>query len=350
MPDIAVRGMTPADLPAVMRVWNGCAAAGEVLYEPLTAAYFARKFVDGVGCGRGHLLVAERDGGAIGFLHGIAPGDGQGAAFLTCLMVDGRYRRQGAGRALLRAFAERMRRLGAEKLMITSLNPVNLDWRIPGTPGHGHNNMPGADAESAGYPFLTRCGFQPVCREMALYMPLSDYRAPAGIGGMRERLRAEGIETGPYDPALGCGFDRMCDAVGSEYWRDALRTEIAAWRAGEPNADPRFWADGARPRGPRTLLTAVCGDQIVGFTGPVDLQKNGRGWFTGICTDPAYGRRGIATVLFHLLMQAFAREGAAFVSLFTGEENPAAKIYLRAGLRPVRHFALMTLTIKEEIP
>ena len=148
--------------------------------------------------------------------------------------------------------------------------------------------------------------------------------------------------TGPYDPAMHGGFDRLCDRVGSEYWRDVLRTEIAAWEAGEPNADSRFWADGIQPSGPRTLLTATHGGEIVAFTGPVDLQKSGRGWFTGICTDPEYGRRGIATVLFHALMEAFVREGAQFTTLFTGADNHAQKIYLGAGLRPVRRFALMT--------
>ena len=93
------------------------------------------------------------------------------------------------------------------------------------------------------------------------------------------------------------------------------------------------------------LLTAVHGSRIVAFTGPVDLQSSGRGWFTGICTDPAYEGRGIATVLFHLLMDAFMREGATFTTLFTGVENHAQKIYLRAGLRPVREFHLMTLSL-----
>ena len=74
---------------------------------------------------------------------------------------------------------------------------------------------------------------------------------------LTDELRAEGIETGPYDPSLEYDFDQMCTNVGSEYWRDVLRTEIAAWKAGQPNADPRFWADGLPPRGPRMLLTAI---------------------------------------------------------------------------------------------
>ncbi|MBQ1366010.1 MAG: GNAT family N-acetyltransferase, partial [Clostridia bacterium] len=238
-----------------------------------------------------------------------------------------------------------MARRGANTLMISGTNPVSLDWRIPGTPGHDHNNMPGADVSCAGYPFLLRCGFTVCAREVALYGDLSAWVPSPDAAAKRERLRAEGIETGPYDPSLEYDFDQMCTNVGSEYWRDVLRTEIAAWKAGQPNADPRFWADGLPPRGPRMLLTAIHKDRIVGFTGPVDRQQSGRGWFTGICTDPAYERRGVATVLFDLLLQAFVREGASFCSLFTGWESHARKIYEKAGLRPVRRFDLLSMPV-----
>ena len=87
----------------------------------------------------------------------------------------------------------------------------------------------------------------------------------------------------------------------------------------------------------------------MGFTGPVDKQKSGRGWFTGICTDPLFERRGIATVLFNLLMQAFVEEGAAFSTLFTGTDNHAQKIYRAAGMRTVRQFSIMTMGLNQAL-
>ena len=86
-------------------------------------------------------------------------------------------------------------------------------------------------------------------------------------------------------------------------------------------------------------------EQIIGFTGPVDLQRSGRGWFTGICTDPDWGGRGIATVLFNLLMKEFVAEGAAFCSLFTGAQNHAQKIYQRAGLRVTSRWAVLSQSL-----
>ena len=342
-----IRKMTPADLPEVLQLWNGCVEAGEVLYLPLTQESFRRKFAAGPSREPENLLVAEAENRVVGFLHGVAPGAAPparpDAAYLTVILVSPACRGKGVGRALLHAFLESMARRGANTLMISGANPVSLEWRIPGTPGHDHNNMPGADVSCAGYPFLLRCGFSVRAREVALYGDLSAWSPSPEAAAAREHLRGEGIETGPYDPSGNCDFDQMCTNVGSEYWRDVLRTEIAAWKAGQPNADPRFWADGTPPRGPRTLLTAVHEHRIVGFTGPVDLQQSGRGWFTGICTDPAYERRSIATVLFDLLLQAFVREGASFCSLFTGWESHARKIYEKAGLRPVRRFDLMSI-------
>ena len=40
-----IRSMQAADLPAVMSIWNECVTSREVLYYPLTEAYFYKKFL-----------------------------------------------------------------------------------------------------------------------------------------------------------------------------------------------------------------------------------------------------------------------------------------------------------------
>ena len=339
------------DFAPAIALWNRCVQAGEVLYAPMDDNLFAQKFVHNAGCDPDLLLGAEIDGRLAGLIHGVAPGTFPGSrpeiGYLTVVLADPAWRGQGVGRALLQALSQRLKAKGAKKLMVSSLNPVNLSWRVPGTPGHDHNNMPGVDMGCAGVGFFPHMGFEKLHEEVAMYRSMADYQPPADLEARRAALRAQGIETGPYDWRTHCDFDGMCDRVGSDYWRDVLRTEIAAWEQGKSNADPRFFADDATPpKAPRTLLTATANGQIVGFTGPVDRQKSGRGWFTGICTDPNYGGKGIATVLFTLLMQAFANEGAAFSTLFTGTENHAQKIYLAAGMRPVRHFMLMSKSLE----
>jgi len=340
-----IRPMREAEIPEAVRLWNAAAAREEMVYKPMTEARFRRKFLEGSGCELGFLLAAAEGDRLAGFAHGVPPMSfplaQEGKGYLTFLMTAPEDRGRGVGRALCGEMERALRERGADTVLISDRNPVDLDWRIPGTPGHDHNNAPGLDLDSAGAGFFERMGFRVRVREIAMYTDLSAWRLAPEIGGIRRRLRQEGIETGVYDPDWDCEYDRMCDGVGSDYWRAVLRTEIAAWKAGEPNADPRFWADGRRPAGPRPLLTATHEGRIVGFTGPVDRQESGRGWFTGICTDPGYERKGIATVLFNLLMKAFQEEGAAFSTLFTGEENHARKVYERSGFRVVRHFGLM---------
>ena len=45
--------------------------------------------------------------------------------------------------------------------------------------------------------------------------------------------------------------------------------------------------------------------------------------------------------------QSFVDNGSQFSTLFTGTDNHAQRIYLGAGMQPVRQFSLMTLNPEE---
>ncbi len=341
--------MRPADLDAVLALWNGAAAAGETVYAPLTRGDFHRIFEQDLNYDPALSLVAEEDGQVAGWISGVAQkvflpheNNENTPGYLTCVFVRRDCRRHGVGRALVRALEDAFRARG-KAVIACGGNPVNLDWLVPGTPGHDHNNAPGMDEDCAGFPFLRALGFEVADREIAMYLNLKDYRPWPELAARREALAARGIFVGRYDPDLNYDYDGMCDRVGSEYWRSVLQSEIACHKQGVPNTDPRFIPDGRVPAGPRPILAAVSHPDraIVAQCGPIDLQKSGRGWFTGICTDPLFERQGIASVLFNLLMQEFIAEGAAFSTIFTGDTNHAQRIYLRCGFRVVRRFAVM---------
>lgn len=322
-----IRHFELPDLPMVIKLWEDARNAGEVLFYPLTADYFASKFTENPAVNSQVSFVALQEMDVVGFING-AIGSQADTAYLTCVFVRRDVRRQGIGRALLDAFTQEMHHRGVSQIAVSGGNPIKLDWLVPGTPGHDHNNAPGCDTKSPGYGFLRAMNFIEGGREIAMYMDLAQYKPLRDLALLQQRLLDAGIDTGRYHPQLRYEFDGMCDRVGSDYWRGVLREETAK-------------------TSPRVILAATVPGHIVGFTGPVDLQPSGRGWFTGICTDPNYQGRGIATVLFHLLMQEFIQIGASFTTLFTGEENPARRIYERAGLSVVRTFATMKKSLQD---
>lgn len=318
------------DIAWAAGLWSDSARAGEVAYKPLSPESFSEILLDVPAYQAEQGLVAEVDGRPVGFAIGhkkaaFLPGETHEntPGYLTALLVERAQRGKGVGTALLNALGDVFRAQGKRSIACASTNPVNLAWTVPGTPGHDHNNAPGVDQDCAGYPFLLARGFRERHREVAMYLDLARYHADPQVALIRQRLASEGVYTGRYDVKLGYEFDGMCDRVGSEYWRKVLRDEIAA-----PD--------------PRPILVATHERSIVGFTGPVDRQASGRGFFTGICTDPLYERRGIATVLFNLLMQEFICVGARFSTLFTGEENHAQRLYLRAGFSVVKRFSALS--------
>ena len=343
--NIQIRPLEAADRAAALELFNHSAEKGEAIYSPLSKQQFEHDFFrPGMVA-----FVAQAGEEVVGFVHGTqltqflpkqthenTPG------YISCVFVKDGHRRHGIGKALVQRLEKHFLDQGKATMVCSDQNPLQLSWRIPGTPGHDHNKAPGAEESSAGYAFLKALGYEPRYREVAMYRDLKDYSFPDNTAQRQAELAKEGVYTGRYDASLNYDFDGMCDRVGSEYWRNVLKTETVAWQLGLPNADESLWVDGKKPAGPRPILVATHEDKIVGFTGPVDLQRSGRGWFTGICVDPLYGRRGIGDVLFQLLMQEFVDEGATFSTLFTGTENHAQRIYERAGLYVVAHFAVMS--------
>lgn len=345
---LKIRLFEEKDLPSVIRIWNESVTAGEVLFYPLTAEYFERKFIRDPNYDPQYSLVAEKDGRVVGFINGIAKkvfldreNNENTPGFLTCVFVEKASRNQGIGRMLTESLEEAFRKNGKKTVACEGNNPVNLDWIVPGTPGHDHNNAPGVDEDCPGFEMLKALGYRVTAREIAMYLNLKEYQPWPELEARRKALAEQGIFVGRYDASLDYDYDGMCDRVGSEYWRGVLRSEIACHKQHVPNRDIRFIPNGKIPAGPRPILVATCNHAIVAQTGPIDKQDSGRGWFTGICTDPLYERRGIASVLFNVMMQEFIAEGAAFSTLFTGEDNHAQKIYKRSGFRVVRRFDMM---------
>lgn len=336
--------LLPDHAGAVSRLMKASYDRGEVLYKPLMVQEILRRFFAG---GMTGFAALDESSEVLGIIHGCTqlnplPGEADPPLFLSLLLVAPEARNQGIGQALLEALKKECAAMGCRSLCISGESPLPLSWIIPGTPGHDHNKAPGLWEDGAGAAWFMKHGFKPQFREISLYADLRGWSMSPEIEEKRKKLAEAGIYTGRWAPGMAREFDGMCDRVGSEYWRHVLQTEMAAWDQSTWNRDPSLWADERRPEGPRPMLVAIRENRIVGFTGPVDLQSSGRGWFTGICADPDCGGLGIGSVLFSMLLQEFVDEGAAFCSIYTGSENHAQKIYFRAGLRQTASWAVVS--------
>ena len=237
-----LKPLTRDHIPAAAALFNQSVADGEMIFSPLDEAVFERRFFQPGA----HAFAAEENGELIGFIHGACKtaflnkeNNENTPGYLSVVVVRKDKRRQGVGSALVAALEDAFRAAGKHKAACNDSTPVHMNWTIPGTPGHDHNNAPGVDERCEGYPFLLHRGYQAAFTEIAMYLDLSKFQWDPALDAKITALDAEGIRVGRWTPDCGTEHDRLCDHVGSEYWRHVLDTELEAWQKNEPNAFSR---------------------------------------------------------------------------------------------------------------
>ena len=77
---------------------------------------------------------------------------------------------------------------------------------------------------------------------------------------------------------------------------------------------------------------------------PIMALTASRGYFAGIAVAEDVRGKGLGKILFYELCKGLREKGAAYMTLFTGENNPARNIYEEAGFRIVRSWSDMRRT------
>lgn len=314
----------PAGTAAAMELFNDCSAMGETLFRPFGSpedfrSFFLRGTEDVIP-------VALAGEGA--FASGCYAKE-SGKAYVTFVGVRPGCRRRGIGRAALEALEAELSALSGKRTYeISFFNPMNLTWTVPGFPGHDHPNAPGVDVSGGGYLFLKNCGYRDFAYQNSYHIDLPDYRLPEDIHSRAGALRERGIQITRYDPARHAGLEELMDSLGNPLWKKEILENAA------------------RPDGGDPLLIVDQGGRAMGFTGPLAVQPSGRGYFTGIAVHPDCRGGGAGKVLFSSLCESLRDMGAGYMTLFTGEANPARNIYEAAGFRIVRTWADMRKEIK----
>ncbi len=259
----------------------------------------------------------------------------RGSGFLSYLCVDPAHRRAGLATRLLDELEARlMDAEGVEKLEAIFHNPVHLPWYIPNGSGDWHPCLPGVDKASGLYLLLKNRGWRDYAHQNSYYRRMSDYEDRPDMADKLADLRADGFDLTLYDPAVHYGLAELFDNINNPGWKAQVmahtdRPIVVAVDKNAPDADGRAL--------------------VVGYTGPLSVDRTapdgtavpGRGNFCGIGTRTDYRGHGIGKQVFCAMCRAHRQNGADFMSLYTGEDNPARHIYEAAGFRIVRSFADM---------
>lgn len=305
----------------IVKLWNDSAVKDG--YKELTIESFGEVFLKNPYFSPESTFVRMEEGRVAGFACGCTGNDlprGDISGYVTCIILAPHIRTLENFSALLGRLEEVFRARGKQTAEVLFFNPIMLPWYIPDTPGHEHNNAPGAPVGSFFHAALLKNGYFERTREAAMYLNLNGFSMPADILKKEQAAEAMGYEIGLFDKARHLGVEEMLKELNNPLWQ----REIAdCTERGIP------------------VVIAAAGRQPVGFAGPVIRQPSGRGYFTGIGIHPAHEGKGLGSILFFRLCQEFKDRGTPYMSLYTGKENPAIKIYIKAGFTVVREFAVM---------
>lgn len=295
---------------------------GNILHEPLSLDEFRNKLsAQGGQKDFTTVLVAEEEGKA--FACGCVDLK-SGKCFVNLVMVREEERHKGMGTAVLRKLEELLAVQGnRNSIEISFFNPVTFSWRIADKEGVTHPNTPGVDVASDAYLFFKNCGYRDFAIQNSYYLSLQQYRYPPDMEKHKRKLEAEGILFVAYDNTIHHGMEEMLKRLENPLWEKELSEEPPLSKGG------------------RQILVPVYENQVCGFTGPLDVERSGRGYFAGIAVDPSFRGKGLAKVLFCTLCDSLKTMGADYMTLFTGENNPARNIYEAAGFSIVRTWADM---------
>ncbi len=316
-----IRRYLASDGKKLWELWNG---SGVLLgYAPVTEAQFSRLLIGHPDFSPQLTFLLEEKGELLGFVSGCSgAGLPQGAVrgYVTCLILKQDANTQTNALALLSVLEQELKSRGLRECAVSFWNPVRLPWVLPGTKGHQHNNMPGVPTDLPLYHWMGGFGYREVSRECAMHLDLEDYAFPTWIREKESRMAEAGYRVEPYDPACHRGLRDMVDTLGNPLWSAEIP---AAGKAG------------------MLLLAGLKDRTCVGFAGPIYPEETGRGYFSGIGVTPDQEGHGLGTLLFYRLLEAEKAAGARYMSLFTGESNPAKQIYRKAGFQIRRKFGVL---------
>lgn len=307
------------DIEEVVALWNS--ETKDEIYKPFNLESFTNLFIK---TNNSKNLVLKKDNEIIGFGNAVfRDNDEKTPGFITAVVIKKAYQRKGYGSKLLKELEDVLRDNNKKYVRQLFLNPILLEWYIPNTNKHDHPGAPAIEYNSSFYLFLLNNGYNVTAGQQdAYYLDLNNFKLPSKVVLRNKENEAKGYYITFYDDQKHYGFKELFEALKNPTWYQAVKNNLAK-------------------ENPNKMLVVVKDNLIVGWTGPLYTEASGRGYFAGIGVHPNTQGLGLGTSLFNELLYQSSKNGAKFMSLFTGSENLARNIYLKAGFKLVKSFAIL---------
>lgn len=320
---VVIQRMEEKDYEEVLSFWNNHVENENLPYKKLSHKTFLDKFIGQTDQVRKISYIYKAEDEVIGFASGCYKVQDE-VGYITFVLVKESFRRRGIGSQLLIELeGDLAKEGGVKRFDIIFFNPTTLEWIVPGTKGHDHPNSPGVDVTSKAYLLFKNHDYRDIAYQNSYYRLLEGFEYSQDIYRKLEELKAKNLAITYYDEHEHNGFEALFDDLGNELWRETIMTNIKRGKDAAP------------------VLVVEHEGKICGFTGPLSVQSSGRGYFAGIGIHSQYRACGGGKVLFSALCKGLKDQGAGYVTLFTGETNPARNIYETAGFKRIKTWANM---------
>lgn len=240
--------------------------------------------------------------------------DGNINGFISCSFVDMKgyitlhFGELNTKVELLEQMEKHLLGLNVDELWFHFFNPV----RIPFYPlkNIAHPGVQGVDYNSQDYKMYDDLGYIDNSLQHTYYLDLEKY-----VPGFIE-YPSDSISIELYNAKIHNGLFDFTSKLNAPQWKQEIVTNM-------------------NKKEPLPLLVSLDNSVVMGFTGPLAVSVSGRGYFAGIGVLHNYQGQKIGKYLFHNLCQNLKNMGARYMTLFTGENNIAKYIYLKAGFQIV---------------
>lgn len=312
------------EIDKVIELWNE--ETKDEIYKPFEKDVFINKFIKTPNSKN---LVIKIGNEIIGFGNAVfRKSDTDKSGYITCIVIKKDYQRKGYGTKLLNELEAHLTANNKTYVRQIFSNPILLEWYIPNTNKHDHPGAPAILANSPFYLFLLNNGYNiDGSNQDAYHLDISDFELPEKIIKRNKENLEKGYSIGFYEHGKHYGFDELFKALNHPNWFQVVKNNIAKDT-------------------PNKMLVVLKDNQILGWTGPLYVQESGRGYFAGIGVHPNTQGLGLGTSLFNELILQSKLNGAKFMTLFTGANNPARNIYLKAGFKLVKSFSILKKELK----